>query len=233
MGNPAPIIDLAPAMAITQNSLDRVAVAIQNCSRGTLRGDRAAPARHVLVAEARAIVKDEIARNLSVEPIDLVGYISLYVGALDVDVSDGTLGSAIEYAVKSAVEDEVMNDIHLLLVDARQDRTLDALAAEIFEVRTEILDLIPAISSHRLCRLVDEAVEDRDGANLMELSEELDRVADELRALVHRLDIADPPTADYAGRGRRRLLEASDCLNLSVAFVPMDEFLAPVAKVSP
>jgi hypothetical protein len=233
MGSTAPIIDLAPVMAITQNSLDRVAVAIRNCSRGMLRGDRAAPARHVLVAEARAIVKDEIARNLSVEPIDLVGYISLYQDALDVDVSGGTLGSAIEYAVKSAVEEEVMNDIHPLLVEARQNRTLDALAADISEIRTEILDLIPTISSHRLRRLVDEAMEDRDGANLMELSEELDRVANDLRTLIHRLDIADPPPADYAGRGRRRLLEASDFINLSVAFVNMDEFLAPMAKPSP
>jgi len=56
-----------------------------------------------------------------------------------------------------------------------------------------------------------------------------------MRTLIHRLDIADPPTADYAGRGRRLLLEARALIALTEKTGAMAHFCtAPAPKeVSP
>lgn len=47
-----------------------------------------------------------------------------------------------------------------------------------------------------------------------------------MQNLISRLDIADPPTAEYAGRGRRFLLETSSVLRLVLQTQRVDVFCA-------
>jgi hypothetical protein len=228
-----PVIDLRPIISINEASLDHLEIAIEKCRNGQHRSDRASTARYLLVEEARAIVQGEISRRLEFDPSQLSGYVALFPDILDFDVSEGPLGAALEIAVKRAVEESVMDDAYRLLLTQREDRSLDTLARDVAEIQNDLLGSINGVSHRRLSHLVEEALEARDGVNLMQICEELDHLAQGMRGVIHRLDIADPPTADVAGKARRLLLEASDSINLAVAFENMDEFLTPSAKAAP
>ncbi|NTF16856.1 hypothetical protein G6L37_00255 [Agrobacterium rubi] len=206
---------------------------IQYCKQGRRRGDRAAPARYLLESEARQVVEELVARSYVFDVSDIAEYSAMLPDLLDTEVLAGDLRSVISKAIQQNIIDDLMRGVVQQLLLQRRDDGLDQLLDDI-EKTIEVVDAVNPYGTRRLSFLSADLRDKRDLVATLDMEQELLRQAEEMRVIINRKDIADPPSADWAGRGRRLLLEAADHIKLLIANSSMDDFLCEdSAKVAP
>jgi hypothetical protein len=194
-------------------ALAKVSELIQRCRDGRFTGDRGSRARAITQEEARTAAFRYLGDNFDFVPADFPDYAAAYPDILTTHV-DGNLAEVIVLAVRR----QILQDLWMPTLEAVYNQhnglTLDDVLS-VLEARIgDTLDPIPQFQGYRLEEAIRECRRDRGTETITTLSHELSNHAAHMQSLINRLDIADPPTADYAGKGRRFLLEAADHLRL-------------------
>lgn len=211
--------------ALKNGALSKVNELILRCREGRFTGDRGSRAMAITQEEARTAAFNHLREAFEFAAEDFPSYASAYPGILTTHV-DGNLAEVISLAVAREMLQDMWHDI--LETAFRQHGEIclgDTLA--LLETRiADTLDPIPQFRGHRLPEAIQSCRSEPGEKSLTQLVHELSNQAAEMQSLIHRLDIADPPTADYAGRGRRFLLETGDLLRLVLQTERVDVFCA-------
>ena len=217
---------------LSQGAMARVEAAIQRCRDGGLRGDRGSQAHALLLEEARLLVEDHLREAFVFDPEDFPAYVRTFPAILSdhVDARDlaGMISEAVRRRIMEALADNLIETVH----GQRRHETLADVISLLDEGFRDTLDPIRQFHDHRLKSIMTECRDNPSRDNLKELAAELEQHAADLRTLIHRLDIADPPTADYAGRGRRLLLESADIIDLNLALGLTGQFAQEPARMA-
>jgi hypothetical protein len=211
--------------AIRDAALTKVATAMARCHDGVYGLERGAKARHLLAEEAEELTRRAIRDQFRFEPTELPTYLATIPKLLDTFVDErGDLRDLIDGAVRTRLFHSIIADVFDQLLAPRKADTAEDMLATIETTLEEDLDPIPQFHGSRLRRLIAECRAEPCIETVVALVSELRREASDLRTLAHRLDIADPPTAAYAIRGSRRLLEAATLYRLNHEFDLVEDF---------
>lgn len=219
---------------LRSEGIAKVEATIERCRAGNMTGDRAARAAVVLLAEAQTIVSRHLRDAFKFDPNDFPAYVDAFP-TLPAFTGSGDIAQSVTEGVKWHLLRTMENELSDLILAQHGERRLPELLDGLETAISGTLDLITQFRGYRLERAMQACRDNADEEALGELRDELGRQAEELRSLIHRLDIADPPTADYAGRGRRLLLEARDLVDLTLKHGSLSDFRAETsdATVSP
>lgn len=211
--------------AISTEALARIGTAIDRCRNGSYGLERGAKARHLLVEEAEEQTRRTIRDAFKFDSAELPTYLATIPNLLDTFVDDaGDLGDLIAEAVKTRLYLSIMPDVLNLLYDQRRGEDFEDMLDDLETTLRDDLDPIPQFHGGRLHRLILDCREEASVETLVPLASALRLEAEGLRKLAHSLDIADPPTAAYAVRGVRRLLEAASLCRLNHELDLIEDF---------
>lgn len=210
--------------ALTDGAMKKVEETIRRCREGGYTGDRGSKTRAILLGEAEVIVSRYLRDAFTFDPEDFPAYAKAFPSILTTHVGPGELADLIGGAVKRQIQRGISEQLMEAILAQRSDEDLGSLLAEIESRVTDTLDPIRQFHGHRLRSAIEDCRDEPDNANLRQLADELRRQAVEMQTVIHNLDIADPPSADYAGRGRRMLLESADVIDLVLKLGRSDEF---------
>ncbi|NTF18113.1 hypothetical protein G6L37_06820 [Agrobacterium rubi] len=208
---------------LKDGSIAKVEAAIARCRDGSFTGDRAARASAVLIDEAQAIAARHLCDAFRFDAGDFAAYVQAFPSLPEFHGS-GDIEQAVVEGVHWHIMLELESEITDVLLEQYPSPSLAELLLKLEAGISGTLNLIPQFGGYRLERAMQACRDGADSATLWELHDELGSQADQMRSLIHRLDIADPPTADYAGRGRRLLLEARDLIALVEKTGSLSEF---------
>ncbi len=199
--------------ALKNGALFKVTGMILRCRDGRFTGDRGSRAMVITQEEARTAAFRHLRDAFVFAAEDFPAYAAAYPGILMAHV-DGNLAEAIGLAVTRQILQDMWDDILEVVFRQHGEITLgDAIV--VLETRiADTLAPIPQFRGHRLEEAIRACRSEPGEKTITSLIHELSNQVVEMQNLISRLDIADPPTADYAGRGRRFLLETCDLLRL-------------------
>jgi hypothetical protein len=219
--------------ALRTGALSKVDAMILRCREGRFTGDRGSKALAITQEEARTAAFRHLRDAFEFSADDFPSYAATYPRILATYVN-GNLAEEIGLAVTREILQDMGDDILEAVIRQHGEINLGG-TLTVLEARVvDTLDPIPQFRGHRLSDAIRACREKPGDKSITQLSHELSNQAVEMQMLIGRLDIADPPTADYAGRGRRFLLETSDLLRLVLQADRVDTFCADLtAEVRP
>lgn len=209
--------------ALKSGALSKVNEMILRCADGRFTGDRGARAMAITQEEARTTAFNHLRGAFEFAAEDFPSYAAAYPGILTTHV-DGNLAEVISLAVAREILQDMWYDILETVFRQHGEIGLgDTLA--VLETRiADTLDPIPQFRGHVLGEAINCCRLDPGEKSVTQLIHACNNGAAEMQNLISRLDIADPPTADYAGRGRRFLLETSSLLRLVLQTDRIEKF---------
>jgi hypothetical protein len=217
--------------ALKDGAMAKVREMIDRCRNGDHISDRGAKAKAITQEEAEVAVSRHIRGGIKFSADDFPAYVDAYPVIIETHVS-GQLSQVIPEQVTQCVVAELKADLTELLLTQYDARSLEEALAKLEERISNTLEYISQFHGYQLASAIRACREDPGEETLTALSDQLLRYASQMQDLIYRLDIADPPTADYAGRGRRILLETSDHIRLIIQRGLVDEFCSTSAAAN-
>lgn len=183
---------------------------LNDIQRGRVYFERGAKARFLLQEEIQDVALAAVNDVYRFEYQDLLEYAKSRPDIMSVKIEGGELGTQIEQTLRIHLArravDEALNTLPLMPVSP-----FDILA-DVEQTISDYMEPIRHAHTGTLKSNIAACWDERTVESFSRVWLHTKNQATEMRALMHKLDIADPPTACQAAQAWRRLTEAADQL---------------------
>lgn len=200
------MIDLDFIQSQVNNAL---ADAMKQVKDGPLGFGRGSRARFLLQSEVQKIAFDTVSAHYDFFPRDFPDYVSKHPDVLTATVENGPLGKGIEEAVRMHMATKAIENASAILAANTPASPTDILA-DIEDTLTNHVVNVRSAYREPTHRALQACYDEPSSETYYDLYAKTFELAAQMKHLMWSLDIADPPTADVAGRCWRRLQEAAD-----------------------
>jgi hypothetical protein len=188
---------------------------------GNVRGARS---RFLLQEEVNWIALDTVKTAYAFTVNDLPAYVANFPDLLTTEIEGGSVGERLAEALSRHIAHNAAETARDAVLQSNMPLTPQDILADIEATIELVSDLGPHASANILARSVQRATDEPSVEHYRIVVEDALVKADEIRKLVYKLDIADPPRASLSGKIYRHLTEAADQIDFIIRTAPETAF---------
>lgn len=174
---------------------------------GYVRGSRS---RFLLQDEINSIALDAVKKAYAFNVVDLPGYAAEFPDFLTSKIEGGNLGDKLADALAIHIANNAVEQARNTVLRSNMPSAPQDIIADIEATIELISDLGYHANANILARSARLATEEPSADSYRAVMEDALVKADEIRKLVYKLDIGDPPRASLSAKIYRHLTEAAD-----------------------
>lgn len=217
---------------VRNDLLEKLATTFARCREGRWTSQRGAVARCLLLSEALTVAERHVRDVIKFDPNEFSSYLQTFPKFLS-GWAQGDLRDALEQQLRHLVLKELDSSVKEAVFSQQHATNLTELLDILAKDIADDAEPLRQFGAYRLKDALDRCRDDPSDENMNTLEGQLVAGSYEMDQLIRRYDIADPPACDYAGRAKRRFLEAADQISLVLKLGVADEFRNETAGVTP